>query len=112
MTDAARKKLEEIIKKDLADIDSMKPDSEEREKATAALEKLIQLDIANFEAEARATKDQELVKVEKRKAWLEFGAKAAGVAVTGFGIVATIWADRNGWFVSKLGLGMLPKPKI
>ena len=107
-----RDKLTEIIQKDLVEINEMSPDSESRKQATENVEKLIQLVISDFEAEAKASKDDELVKIEKKKGMLDFLAKVAGVGVTAAGIVASIWADRNGWFVSKAGLSMVPKPKI
>ena len=38
--------------------------------------------------------------------------KAAEIGAVVASVVICVFADRNGWFVSKLGLGMIPKPRL
>ena len=82
---------------------------DEREALIEAIERLGNLSIKDDECQNKISKDLELIKVENKKAKLDLVGKIVG-GVLGFSAtVLAIIADKNGWFVSRLGLGQSGK---
>lgn len=112
MTDEVRNKINEIIMKDLNDIDSMAPDSPERTAAVKNIETLAKLESYDYEVAAKAYKDEELVRTEKQKMWFGAGTTVLTCAAAVGTTALAIMADHKGWFPSNLGMKTAIKPKL
>ena len=64
------------------------------------------------ELEIKSEENIVRLKSEKRKAWTEFVSNGLRCAVTAGGVVLAVYAERQGWFVGKMGLSMTPKLKL
>lgn len=85
---------------------------EEQDYLINNIERLGNLSIKDDECQNKINKDLELIKVENKKAKLDLVGKIVG-GVLGFSAtVLAIVADKNGWFVSRLGLGQSGKKFI
>lgn len=110
MTETNRSLLDEQIERTLTQIAEIKEEnSEAKEKLIDQLTKLIDSDLKDYEVCSKAYKDEELVKNEKKKVWIDNGTRLIAAGFSLGGTVLAIVADKNGWFVSKLGLGQSGK---
>lgn len=112
MTDEVRNKINCIVLDDLSKVQTMDVGSKERAAAIQDLKTLVEMDIADYEAGARAYKDEALVKAEKRKILIDNIVKGLGYAVYGGSTVLVLYASQKGWFIDRLPLGTVMKPKV
>lgn len=92
-----------------------KAKADETEKALKCKEleiKLQDTELKAKEVSLRTEKDAQQIKVEKRKVWVDAGTTVLKVGASAAVTIVAIVADRQGWFVGKLGTSFAPKPRL
>ena len=105
-------KINEIQLSDLEAISAMDITDKSRGEAIKNLKTLADINLSYDEACTRAFKEESLVKTEKRKVIVEAAKSVLSFTASAIGTIIVLKAGQQGWFIDKMALGQIPKPKL